>query len=115
MILSARYSYKRGLEFEPLSQAPVEDSRLNILFLGTDEKTTASVRADTILLVSIDSKTEAEFYLFEIQGSGSSQGALGLGKRYLCLWWSPLAMEAVSSLLNVPMVLCAQTDGFKNC
>ncbi|NLJ74903.1 MAG: LCP family protein [Firmicutes bacterium] len=118
MIMSARYSYKRSLELEPLSQAPLEDSRLNILFLGTDEKTTANVRADTIMLISIDSKT-------------GEAGVLSI-PRDTRVWieskerWDrinatfahggpALAMEAVSSLLNVPIKYYVHTDfdGFK--
>ena len=118
MILSARYSYKRSLEFEPLSQAPVEDSRLNILFLGTDEKTTANVRADTILLISIDSKTGQAGVLSIPRDTRvwvESKGRWDRVNATFAYGGPSLAMEAVSSLLNVPIKYYVHTDfdGFK--
>ena len=58
MFVVARYSYNRSAQVSGLAAQPtVEGRRLNILFLGTDKLSASGSRADTILLVSLDTKS----------------------------------------------------------
>ncbi|NMB02260.1 MAG: LCP family protein [Firmicutes bacterium] len=55
MIISARYTYHKGVK--QTTGPAAKEERLLVLFLGTDEKAEASSRADTIMLLSLDTKT----------------------------------------------------------
>lgn len=55
MVITARYTYQR--KTAPTSAPVAQEERLLVLFLGTDEKAEAASRADTIMLLSLDTKT----------------------------------------------------------
>jgi LCP family protein required for cell wall assembly len=111
MVLTARYSYRRGIEGQPVSAVPQE--RVLVLFLGTDEKLEANVRADTIMLLSLDTKTGAggvvsiprdtRVWIPSRQRWDRINAAYAHGG-------APMAMEAVSHLLGVPIRYYVHTD-----
>lgn len=111
MIFTAHYTYRRQAA-GPQSQSLTND-RLLVLFLGTDDKAEASSRADTILLLSLDTKT-------------GDAGVLSIPRDTRV--WSPsrqrwdrinavyahggpeLTMEAVTQLVGVPVRYYVHTD-----
>jgi len=116
MFITARYTYLRGVEDKALAE--LHGDRLLILFLGTDELIEENVRADSIMVFSLDPKT-------------GTAGVLSI-PRDTRVWvptrqkWerinstyahggAKMAMEAVSGLLGVPIAYYVQTDfgGFK--
>ncbi|NMB20911.1 MAG: hypothetical protein GX979_08585, partial [Firmicutes bacterium] len=56
MIVTAFFTYQRGVVPTQSSAAGTQD-RLLVLFLGTDEKLEASTRADSMMLISLDTAT----------------------------------------------------------
>lgn len=116
MVFTARYTYHRETT---TTAAPItNEERLLVLFLGTDEKAEASTRADTIILLSLDTKT-------------GDAGALSI-PRDTRVWipsrqrWERMnaayahggpnmIMEAVSQLVGTPVRYYVHTDfdGFK--
>ena len=111
MVLTARYSYRRGIEGQPVSALPTE--RVLVLFLGTDEKLEANVRADTIMLLSLDTKTgeagvlsiprDTRVWIPSRQRWERINAAYAHGG-------APMTMEAVSHLLGVPVHYYVHTD-----
>lgn len=111
MIFTTWYSYRRGMDEQPASATG--EQRLQILFLGTDEKQEASVRADTVMLLSLDT-------------SSGETGILSI-PRDTRVWipsrqrWDrvnaayahggpAMALEAVSNLIGLPVRYYVQTD-----
>lgn len=117
MVLTARYTYQRGSQGLPVA-AGVKDERLLFLFLGTDEKLEANSRADTIMVISIDSKTgevgvvsiprDTRVWIQARQRWERINAAYAHGG-------AKMTMEAVSHLLGVPVNYYVHTDfqGFK--
>ncbi|NLJ81316.1 MAG: LCP family protein [Firmicutes bacterium] len=112
MFLAAQYSYKQGI----VRKGPVpadRDGKLRVLFLGTDEKQESSVRADTIMLASVDPKT-GEAGIISIPRDtrvwvSSRQRWERLNATYA--HGGPLmTMHAVSELLQVPIPYYVHTD-----
>lgn len=111
MVFTARFTYYR---YAAVTQADgVEEGRLLVLFLGTDDKLDASSRADTIVLLSLDTNS-------------GDVGVLSIPRDTRV--WSPsrqrwerinavyahgganLTMEAVSQLVGVPVRYYVHTD-----
>lgn len=111
MVFTARFTYYR---YAAVTQADgVEEGRLLVLFLGTDDKLDASSRADTIMLLSLDTNS-------------GDVGVLSIPRDTRV--WSPsrqrwerinavyahgganLTMEAVSQLVGVPVRYYVHTD-----
>ncbi len=111
MLFTAWYSYRRGLDVQPVSG--LRDERLQILFLGTDELQEASVRADTVLLLSLDTRTgeagilsiprDTRVWIPSRQRWDRINAAYAHGG-------APMALEAVSNLLNTPVKYYVHTD-----
>lgn len=111
MLFTAWYSYRRGLDAQPVSG--LRDQRLQILFLGTDELQEASVRADTVLLLSLDTRT-GEAGILSIPRDTrvwipSRQRWERINAAY-AHGGAAMALEAVSNLLNTPIKYYVQTD-----
>lgn len=111
MVLTARFSFQRSVEGQPVVAMPQE--RILVLFLGTDEKLEANVRADTILLLSLDRKTgdagvlsiprDTRVFIPSRQRWDRINSAYAHGG-------APMTMEAVSHLLGVPVRYYVHTD-----
>lgn len=111
MVLTARYTYRRGIDGQPVSTLFTD--RVLVLFLGTDEKLESNVRADTIMLLSLDTKTgeggvlsiprDTRVWIPSRQRYDRINSAYAHGG-------APMAMEAVSHLLGVPVRYYVHTD-----
>ncbi|HHY09968.1 MAG TPA: LCP family protein [Firmicutes bacterium] len=112
MVIVARYSYRQKmLREQPFFAA--DDNKIRILFLGTDEKLEANVRADTILLASLDPETgevgllsiprDTRVWVEERQHWERVNAAYAYGG-------PALTVQAVSNLLQVPIPYYVQTD-----
>ncbi len=111
MLFTAWFSYRRGLDTQHVSG--IKDERLQILFLGTDELLEASVRADTVLLLSLDTQTgeagilsiprDTRVWIPSRQRWERMNAAYAHGG-------AAMALEAVSNLLNTPVQYFVQTD-----
>lgn len=116
MLITARYTYLRGVEDKALAE--LHGDRLLILFLGTDEVIDENVRADSIMLFSLDSKTGEAGILSVPRDTrvwvSSRQKWERINAAY-AYGGAQMAMEAVSELLGVPIAYYVQTDfqGFK--
>ena len=111
MFITGWYSYRRGLETLPVSSTG--EQRLLILFLGTDDFLEASVRADTILLFSVNPRTgeagvlsiprDTRVWIPSRQSWDRVNAAYAHGG-------PEMALEAVSNLINAPVKYYVQTD-----
>lgn len=111
MLFTAWYSYRRGLDALPASGQA--EQRLQILFLGTDELQEASVRADTVILLSLNTRTgeagilsiprDTRVWIPSRQRWDRINAAYAHGG-------ATMALEAVSNLLNTPVRYYVQTD-----
>lgn len=111
MLFTAWFSYRRGLDVQPT--AGRGEQRLHILFLGTDELQEASVRADTVLLLSLNIRT-GETGILSIPRDTrvwipSRQRWERINAAY-AHGGASMALEAVSNLLNTPVKYYVQTD-----
>ena len=111
MVFTARYTYLR--QAAATNAGGTDEGRMLVLFLGTDDKLEASTRADTIILLSVDTKT-------------GDVGALSIPRDTRV--WSPsrqrwerinalyahggakLVMEAVSQLVGMSVRYYVHTD-----
>lgn len=114
MLVVARYSYNRSAQISGMAAEPtLEGRRLNILCLGTDKLSASGSRADTILLVSLDTKAgeagvisiprDTRVWLPSHNRWDRVNAAYARGG-------PELVMEAVSNLLQVPVQYYVQTD-----
>lgn len=116
MFITARYTYLRGIEDKALAE--LHGDRLLILFLGTDELIEENVRADSIMLFSLDPKTGKAGILSVPRDTrvwvSSRQKWERINAAY-AYGGAKMAMESVSELLGVPITYYVQTDfqGFK--
>ncbi|HBG01495.1 MAG TPA: hypothetical protein DDW87_07980 [Firmicutes bacterium] len=111
MVLTASYTYQRGLRGTPAMTA--HNQRLLVLFLGTDEKAEGGTRADSIMLFSLDTKTgeagvlsiprDTRVWIPSRQRWERVNAAYAHGG-------ATMAMEAVSQLVGVPVDYYVQTD-----
>ncbi|MCK9525150.1 MAG: LCP family protein [Limnochordia bacterium] len=111
MVVTAFYVYQRGLQ-EQQTVAGTTD-RLLVLFLGTDEKLEASTRADSIMLFSLDTTTgevgvlsiprDTRVWIPSRQRWERVNAAYAHGG-------ASMALEAVSSLLRMPVNYYVHTD-----
>lgn len=111
MIFTARYTFQRNVE--STRAMAVNNDRLLILFLGTDEKLEAAVRADSIMLFSLDTKTgdvgvmsiprDTRVWVPSRQRWERINSAYAHGG-------ANMAMEAVSHLLGVHVSYYVHTD-----
>lgn len=111
MVLTASYTYQRGLRGTPAMTA--HNQRLLVLFLGTDEKAEGGTRADSIMLFSLDTKTgeagvlsiprDTRVWIPSRQRWERVNAAYAHGG-------ATMAMEAVSQLVGVPVDYFVQTD-----
>ena len=111
MVFTARYTYLR--QAAATNAGGTDEGRMLVLFLGTDDKLEASTRADTIILLSVDTKA-------------GDVGALSIPRDTRV--WSPsrqrwerinalyahggakLVMEAVSQLVGMSVRYYVHTD-----
>jgi len=111
MIVTATYTYQRSVKGTPGSADAHE--RLLVLLLGTDEKLEASTRADSIMLLSLDTSTgdagvlsiprDTRVWIPSRQRWERINAAYAHGG-------AKMAMEAVSYLLGVPVEYYVHTD-----
>lgn len=111
MVLTARYTYQRQTHAQPVTA--MKEDRLLILFLGTDEKLEANSRADTIMVVSIDTKT-GEVGVLSIPRDTrvwiqSRERWERINSAY-AHGGPKMTLEAVSHLLGVPVSYYVHTD-----
>lgn len=111
MGITAVFTYQRNAQ--KTSAMATEDQRLLVLFLGTDEKLEASTRADSIMLLSLDTKTgeagvlsiprDTRVWIPSRQRWERINAAYAHGG-------ATMAMEAVSYLLGVQVNYYIHTD-----
>lgn len=111
MIFTARFTYQRGVTGTSIGLTT--DERLLVLFLGTDEKLEANVRADSIMLFSLDTKTgdvgvlsiprDTRVWVASRQRWERINSAYAHGG-------AAMAMEAVSHLLGIQIPYYVHTD-----
>ncbi len=112
MIVTAFFTYQRGVVPTQSSAAGTQD-RLLVLFLGTDEKLEASTRADSMMLISLDTATgeagvlsiprDTRVWIPSRQRWERVNAAYAHGG-------PAMALEAVSYLLGVPVEYYVHTD-----
>lgn len=117
MIFTARYTYFRQVA---VTQADgVEEGRLLVLFLGTDNTIEASSRADTIMLLSVDTKSGEVGVLSIPRDTRVWSPSRQRWDRINALYahgGTNLVMEAVAQLVRVPVRYYVHTDfeGFQD-
>lgn len=111
MVLTARFTYYRQVA---VTQADgVDESRLMVLFLGTDDIVEASTRADTIMLLSIDTESGDVGVLSIPRDTRVWSPSRQRWDRINALYahgGTKLVMEAVSQLVRVPVRYYVHTD-----
>lgn len=111
MVFSAYYTYNRGVTGS--LDSSVDEQRLLVLFLGTDDKFESSTRADSIMLFSLDTTTgdagvlsiprDTRVWIPSRQRWERINAAYAHGG-------PSMAMEAVSHLLGVSINYYVHTD-----
>ena len=111
MVLTAYYSYHQGLT--TVDMKANDEQRLNVLFIGIDQKSVSGSRADTIMLVSLNLKTgeagvlaiprDTRVYIPERNRWDRINAAHVYGG-------TQLVAKTVSEFLGVPINYYIQTD-----
>lgn len=112
MIFTARYTYYRQVAVTQTSDSR-DEGRLLILFLGTDDSLAASSRADTILLVSVDTKSGDLAVLSIPRDTRVWSPSRQRWERINALYahgGPNLILEGVSQLVGVPVRYYVHTD-----